>query len=52
VRDDRTRDRPRIFQETLAGTHVMAVDGLRELAAQESAKRVARSSPSSDPLNR
>ena len=52
VRDDRTRDRPRIFHETLAGTHVMAVDGLRELAAQESAKRVAGSSASSDPLNR
>ena len=32
LRRDRTVDRPRIFRETSASSHVEAVDGLRELA--------------------
>lgn len=50
TRTDHTSDRPRVFRETQASTHVEAVDGLRELEDQESAKRVASSSASSEPV--
>ena len=51
VRSDRSSSgRPRLYQETMKRSHVRAVDGLDELAAQESANRVAASSSSSDPV--
>jgi glycosyltransferase involved in cell wall biosynthesis len=39
-----------LVRESLAGSHVEAVDGLRQLAAQVSANRVTASSSSSDPV--
>jgi glycosyltransferase involved in cell wall biosynthesis len=54
-RSDRAPGHRRIYRETLESSHVEAVDGLRELAAelsQESANRVGASSSSSDPVKR
>lgn len=49
LRADRTADRrPRVFRETQVSAHVEAIDGLRELAAQETANRVTSSSSSGD----
>ena len=49
---DRTGGPTPLFRETEAGTHVEAVLGLRELAAQVSAYRVGASSVSSGPVKR
>ncbi len=52
LREDKASGRTRVYRETLASDHVHAVEGLRELAAQETANRVAESSSSSDPVKR
>ena len=52
TRADRTGDEIPLFRETEAGTHVEAIVGMRELAAQVSAKRVGASSVSSGPVKR
>jgi glycosyltransferase involved in cell wall biosynthesis len=50
LRTDHSRGHSRLFHETLAGSHVRAVEGLVELGAQETAKRVTSSSSSSEPV--
>lgn len=50
LRTDHAVNRSRVFRETQSSTHVEAVDGLRELAAQLSAKRVGSSSVSIEPV--
>jgi glycosyltransferase involved in cell wall biosynthesis len=47
----RYADRAPIFRETQTSTHVEAIDGMRDLAAQLSANLVTASSSSSEPEN-
>jgi glycosyltransferase involved in cell wall biosynthesis len=51
-RVDRSRPNDRLLSETRASDRVEAIEGFRELVAQERANRVGASSSSSDPVKR
>jgi glycosyltransferase involved in cell wall biosynthesis len=51
-RSYRVEDRVPVFRVTEQQDRIEAVEGLREIAIQESAKRVGASSSSADPVNR